>query len=105
MPHPSQYLFGINPKRRRFALVVLTKMVAYKGKRGVTKILLRMLIKKIVVRALAKTLAPWVSPFVNAMWNGITVYNSIIDCKYIALGPSFVDAMLAAILAELDTHH
>ena len=122
----------------------------YKGKRGATKILLRILIRKLLVRALAKVrigipttlfsvpvsnpiptqpytpqsnlmhtqvharlntrasctthqaLASFVSPLVNAVWNGVTVYNSMIECKYLVLGPSFVDCMLAAILGELD---
>ena len=44
--------------------------------------LLRVMIKKVMVRAAAKVAVDVYGPLVNAIWNGITVFISITDCKF-----------------------
>jgi hypothetical protein len=80
LDHPKDLQYGVDPSKKRQKAVVLMKYAAYKGKRQLTKFLLRIFIRRVIVRAAAKSLGLIGIP-VNALWNGFTCRKSIMDAK------------------------
>jgi hypothetical protein len=64
--------------------------VLYKGKTGITTLVVRMLLKRVLARAAAKTFLPFVGVIVNAAWNALVCHKVLREARIVAIGPSAV---------------
>lgn len=89
--HPTKDFFFINPQKFTHKCIAVFSAVLYMGKKGVSKILFKVVAKKVLGRTIAKFLGDLeIALLINSIWDLVTVYLTMHTCKYIVTGPSFI---------------
>eukprot|EP01028_Stygiella_incarcerata_P005917 TRINITY_DN24411_c0_g3_i2.p1 TRINITY_DN24411_c0_g3~~TRINITY_DN24411_c0_g3_i2.p1 ORF type:complete len:793 (+),score=211.77 TRINITY_DN24411_c0_g3_i2:256-2379(+) len=88
IPHPRSAFLGIDPLKESSKFQRAMSAVLYKGKTGITTLIVRMLLKRVLARAAAKTFLPFVGVLVNATWNALVCHKVLREARVVAIGPS-----------------
>lgn len=99
--HPAEYQYGVDPRKRQYWLFKVLYTIAYKAKRGCSKIVIKLFFRKVLLRTALKCLPiDFVDVPVNALWNMLTVRKQLNDVRVVTLGPACVKHVTTSLVAS-----